>query len=120
MSDSTEIRVTEAKAGLYSRIFFGIFCILSGVGVFIWGIKLDIGSEAICGPNEKAFWTLSHALMVGGASWAVFGGMMLPSVFDSAKPVLTYVFPNGVPSIPVVGGRRNTDPPKPEGPNGGA
>lgn len=106
MSDSTEIRVTELKVGLYSRIFFGIFCILTGAGAFIWGIRLDIAGANAC--TGETFWTISHMLMVGGAIWALFGGMMLPSVFDSAKPVLTYVFPGG---IPLVGGKRNTDPP---------
>lgn len=103
-STPAEIKVAEAKAGLYSRIFFGVFCILAGAGVFIWGIRLDLqGANG----NAEVFWTTNHALMVGGAILAVFGGMMLPSVFDSAKPVITFFLPNG---IPVIGGRRSTDP----------
>jgi hypothetical protein len=114
MSESTEIRVTEAKAGLYSRIIFALFCMVTGAGAFIWGIVLDTRNEAVCGPAvNKAFWTLGHILMVGGAVWAVFGGMILPSVFDAAKPVITFAFPNG---LPWVGGRRLTDPPKQDAP----
>lgn len=106
---STEIKVVEVKAGLYSRIFFGIFCILSGAAIFIWGIVLDLRHENLNLPKDITFWTMSHILMVGGALWAVFGGMMLPSVFDAAKPVLTFAFPNG---LPLLGGRRNYDVPK--------
>ncbi len=112
---STEIKIIEAKVGLYSRIFFGAFCILSGAAIFVWGIFMDVQNER-AGAVAEAFWTLSHILMVGGAVWAIFGAMILPSVFDAAKPVLTYVFPSG---IPIIGGRRQTDPKPTEGDTNG-
>lgn len=112
----TEIKVAEAKAGLYSRVFFGAFCILAGAGVFIWGLRLDLGGANAGTP--ESFWTTSHMLMVGGAVLALFGGMILPSVFDSAKPVITYI--TTLP-IPMIGGRRATDlPPTPEERNDGS
>lgn len=106
-SPSTEIKVIEAKAGLYSRIIFGVFCILTGVGAALWGIWIDHKHTAAGLPEQEAFWTLSHILMIGGMVWAIFGGMLLPSVFDATKPVLTFIFPNG---MPIFGGRRQTDP----------
>jgi hypothetical protein len=92
-SPTVEIRAAEAKAGLISRIVGGIFFMLAGAGTFAFGIKMD-----------------SHPLMIGGATAAVFGAMLLPSVFDSVKPIVVFFFPNG---IPFLGGRRATDPPAP-------
>jgi hypothetical protein len=72
------------------------------------GIWMDYHAE-LSGTVEKTMWSLSHILMIGGMLWAIFGALVLPSVFDSAKPVITYFFPNG---IPIVGGRRGYDPSK--------
>lgn len=108
-----EIKIAEAKAGLYSRIIFGWFCILSGIGAAIFGVWTE--HLVPCSVSEDAFWKLSHILMVGGMIWAIFGGLTLPSVFDAAKPVFSYVFPNG---LPIIGGRRASDPKPPGDSNG--
>lgn len=106
-SVSTEIKIEEAKAGLYGRLIFGGFCILSGAACFIWGVMIDLNHPA-CGTKE-VFWTISHILMAGGFLWALLGAASIPSIFDTVlKPVVTLVFPNG---IPLIGGRRTNDPP---------
>lgn len=94
---SVEIKAVEAKVGLWSRVLAGAFFLLAGAAVFAWGIKVD-----------------DRRLMIGGAMAAVGGAWTLPSVFDHFKPILLYVFPNG---LPFVGGRRSGDP-QPPNPNG--
>lgn len=86
---SAEIKITEAKAGLYTRIGAGLFLMLAGAATFAYGVYID-----------------NHYLMIGGASFSVFGAMILPSVFDAAKPVISFV----IPYVPWLGGRRAGDP----------
>lgn len=97
---TAQIKVAEAKAGLYARIGTGIFFILAGTATFVYGLIFRPAGN----PCEH-----NHVLLIVGGLVAIGGAMLLPSVFDAFKPVITFVFPNG---IPIIGGRRVSDPPK--------
>lgn len=55
-----------------------------------------------------AFTHEQHTVGFVGIGVAVFGALVLPGLFTVVKPILIFVFPNG---IPIIGGKRATDPP---------
>lgn len=90
-SATTQIRIIESITGLVSRIVVGLLFMAGGGWTIWWGLHHE-----------------DHTILVGGVVAAVFGAMVLPSIFDSVKPVVVFFFPNG---LPIFGGRRTSDPP---------
>jgi hypothetical protein len=56
-----------------------------------------------------AFTHEQHTVGFVGVGAAVFGALVLPGLFAVVKPIVVFIFPNG---IPLIGGRRASDPPK--------
>ncbi len=52
---------------------------------------------------------ITKMLMYGGAGAALFGALIMPTIFPLIKEIFVFV----VPYIPVLGGRRAADPPAP-------
>lgn len=76
-------------------------------------LQLLVGLVFLAGGIVLATYGFTHeAHVVGyvGVGCAVFGALVLPGLFGVVKPILVFVFPNG---IPLTGGRRAGDPPTP-------
>lgn len=90
---SHAVRIAERVGATVLQLFVGLLFLLGGV--------------ALAG---YAFTHEHHVVGYAGMGAAVFGALVLPGIFTIVKPILVFVFPNG---IPLIGGRRATDPPKP-------
>ena len=59
---------------------------------------------------------VQHGVIYLSAGMAIFGALLLPSVFTVAFPrvkqIFVLIFPGG---LPIIGGRRASDPPKDDG-----
>lgn len=51
----------------------------------------------------------SDKIIILGAGVCVLGALLMPTIFPVFKQIVVLVFPNG---IPVIGGKRASDPPK--------
>ena len=89
----TEIRIAEGIAGIASKIVAGLIFMVGGG----WLAHYSLGKE-------------DHTMVYVGIGVAVFGAMLLPSIFDTAQKIYITFFPNG---LPIIGGRRAGDPPAP-------
>lgn len=91
---STEITVLKSKVGLFAQVFFGLAIMAGGAYTFWVGLNTE-----------------NHTYMIWGAITAVGGGLVLPSVFSAAQPVIVFI----IERVPFFGGRRATDiqPPAP-------
>lgn len=69
------------------------------------GFLFLAGGVALAG---YAFTHEQHTVGFVGIGAAVFGALILPGLFTVVKPILVFVFPNG---IPLIGGKRAGDPP---------
>ena len=87
---------------------------------FLRFLNLVVGLVLMGGGLVGANQTLEHAkdghadhvLIYVFVGLAVLGALMLPGIFSVVKPIFVLIFPNG---IPLIGGRRQGDPQKPEG-----
>ena len=88
----------ERLAGMLIVVLVGVTFLAVGLFGFIFEIQHQRVDKWIIGP--------SFAL-------AILGALMLPSVFaisfPRVKQIFVLVFPNG---LPIIGGRRSSDPPK--------
>lgn len=96
MRPSAIIRVVEESLGAIVKTCVGGAAVAGGA----WLVKHSLEQE-------------DHKLAFVGVGVAVLGGLIVPSIWGAVKPVLVFVFPNG---IPLIGGRRATDPAAPPKP----
>jgi uncharacterized membrane protein len=76
-------------------------------------IRILVGLVFLAGGIALAafgFMREEHVVGYVGVGASVFGANILPGIFEVVKPIIVFIFPNG---IPIIGGRRATDPPKP-------
>lgn len=93
---STEIKVFTAKVGLIVRILAGFLFMGGGAKMTYWALLAE-----------------KHEYVWAGIGIAVFGAWILPTLDDQIKSIYITIFPNG---IPLLGGRRSTDPQPPAPP----
>lgn len=92
---SAGIEKINLYAGLIFQIIVGIVFLTGGVIITARAVNHE--------PHDtKLLWT--------GLGCAVGGAFVLPGLFTVIRPIFIMVFPNG---LPLLGGRRNTDPPLP-------
>lgn len=91
--ESTQVKITEAKVGIFVKVVAGFLFIIVGI------VAAYLGME-----NEE------HFFVWLGIGVAVFGAWLLPTLGDQITKIYVTVFPNG---IPFLGGRRAGDPPAP-------
>lgn len=89
----------ERAAGLLILVAVGLAFLVAG----LWAMWYQLQHPPI-----------DRHLVYLGAGMAVFGALLLPSVFTAAFPrvkqIFILIFPGG---LPLIGGRRSGDPPLP-------
>lgn len=91
---STEAKIATVGATIV-HVLVGLA--LMGLGVFVVVYQLTHPPH-------------SDKVLLGGASLVVLGALLMPTIFPVFKQIVVLVFPNG---IPLIGGRRASDPPPP-------
>lgn len=77
-----------------------------------------VGAAFIGGGGYVAYTALEHEphdtkILWTGIGVALFGALIFPSIYPMAQRIVVLIFPNG---IPLLGGRRKSDPPEPPAP----
>lgn len=93
MRPSAIIRIVEESLGAIVKTVFGLAIALGGVYLVKHGLDHE-----------------DHKLVWVGIGVGFGGALIVPSIFGAVKPVIIFLFPNG---IPLPGGRRLGDPPVP-------
>jgi hypothetical protein len=75
------------------QILVGLVFLAGGIIITAQALRTE--------PHDKWLVTFGFSAAIGGA-------LILPGIFTVVKPILVFVFPNG---IPLIGGRRASDPP---------
>lgn len=91
----TEVKVVTAITGSISQLVTGLIFIAGGAWLTWHSLNIE-----------------NHTMVYVGIGVAVFGAMLMPSIFPVAKSIYITFFPNG---LPILGGRRAGDPPIPPG-----
>ncbi len=97
MNPSTEQRIESGVRTLLS-VIVGLVLFVAGLAGAAW--------QVFHGKDD-------HLILFVCVGVAILGALILPGIFTVVKPVLIFIFPNG---IPLIGGRRSGDPQPPTGP----
>lgn len=90
---SRVVRVAEAVGATALQLVVGLIFLAGGFALAAYGFTHEL-----------------HTAGYVGVGSAVFGALVLPGFFAIVKPIVVFIFPNG---IPLIGGRRAGDPPTP-------
>jgi hypothetical protein len=77
-------------------------------------VHIVVGLLLMAGGGWVVAYQLQHPphsdkIIIGGGCIVVLGALLMPTIFPVFKQIVVLVFPNG---IPVIGGKRASDPPK--------
>ncbi len=95
---SEAVRVVKEALGSIVLVAVGLAAIAGGS----WIVKTALAHE----PHD-------NKIIYLGVGLAVVGGLVIPGIFPAVQRVYVLVFPNG---LPLIGGKRATDPPAPPTP----